>query len=97
MEYVEKMVMDFYQLDKSPETENNVSQETSINDVSSLNEINISDISIIDKENEWPACKKRKVEVQKRSSNNVACLPGKRIYLILYIFSLFYLVYFLYI
>ncbi|XP_051169527.1 PMS1 protein homolog 1-like [Leptopilina boulardi] len=68
IEFIESVVMNFYQLDIFPETENDKLKEASINDNTYSDEKNNRDSSIADKENEWPACKKRKVEFNRKSS-----------------------------
>lgn len=69
--------MNFYQLDISQEDENNQVKKTSLNDNSPSDERNGRDSSVADKENEWPACKKRKVDFNRKSSNGDLVDIGK--------------------
>lgn len=77
LELIKTVVMNFYQLDISQEDENNQVKKTSLNDNSPSDERNGRDSSVADKENEWPACKKRKVDFNRKSSNGDLVDIGK--------------------
>ncbi|XP_043470340.1 PMS1 protein homolog 1-like [Leptopilina heterotoma] len=77
LELIQTVVMNFYQLDISQEDENNQVKKTSLNGNSPLDERNGRDSSVADKENEWPACKKRKVDFNRKLSNGDLSNNGK--------------------